>query len=242
MSEAQANEVMDVLMAKEATSKQYTQKFECSHQSITHEHSVEVEIKPERTEELEICNHFTTLDHGRLSKVTEIHFGNRTIKIRDSFLPEPSNSIPAHPSFNQKVADNPKHQRKITLLPKSGDSGTEKSRDTKNVIKNIVRLFQNWLEETLALNRETIQELNQLVAELKYNNKLMLRMARSSKLREAFMAFCRTDAEEFLSNSKILDKGTHRECLEKYIDLCMAQEKRMSVEKPELRAFEEDRT
>ena len=126
--------------------------------------------------------------------MTEIHFGNRTIKIRDSFLPELSNSIVLHSPLDEKVPDNPKHLRKITLLPKSGESGAEKSRDTKNVIKNIVRLFQNWLEETLALNREILQELNQLVVELKYNNKLMLRMAKSPKLREAFIAFCRTDA------------------------------------------------
>ena len=39
-----------------------------------------------------------------------------------------------------------------------------------------------------------------------------------------------------------MDKNTHKQCLEKYIDLCMEQEKKMSVEKPELRAFEEGRT
>ena len=50
MSESKPNEVMDVLMAKEPTSKHYSQKFDCSNQCITHEHSVEVEIKPERTE------------------------------------------------------------------------------------------------------------------------------------------------------------------------------------------------
>lgn len=47
-------------------------------------------------------------------------------------------------------------------------------RDTKNVVKNIIRLFQSWIE-THSVSRSQIKEsLSGLVSRNKYNNSLIL--------------------------------------------------------------------
>jgi len=47
-------------------------------------------------------------------------------------------------------------------------------RDTKNVVKNIIRLFQSWIE-THSVSRSQIEEsLSGLVSRNKYNNSLIL--------------------------------------------------------------------
>jgi hypothetical protein len=47
-------------------------------------------------------------------------------------------------------------------------------RDTKNVVKNIIRLFQSWID-THSLSKSQIEEsLSGLVSRNKYNNSLIL--------------------------------------------------------------------
>lgn len=62
-------------------------------------------------------------------------------------------------------------------------------RDTKNVVKNIIRLFQTWIDEH-SRNKSQIQEsLSNLLFKAKFNNKLILEISKDKLLRKSFISF-----------------------------------------------------
>lgn len=97
-------------------------------------------------------------------------------------------------------------------------------RDTKNVVKNIIRLFQGWLDEIPRTRRQLASAIEDLVNAGKYNNNLIISLAALPPARRAFLEFCRSAGRDYISRSKINDKTSHLEALEKYETLCMERE------------------
>lgn len=64
-------------------------------------------------------------------------------------------------------------------------------RDTKNLVKNIFRLFNSWLEKHTPpeLSLTTVVESMLLNNNRKYNNRLVIQISKHAKLRRAFLAF-----------------------------------------------------
>lgn len=147
MNPAPQREIMDVLYANEPTSRNFSQNFDYANRTFTHEHHVEVENTPDRKESLEIRNHFATVQADTLFKLTEIHVENRIIKIIDSFSTQPQQitvSESQDRSSESVKTKNRKLQLPKRILTGSLTSSKEvegKLRDTKNVVKNIIRLF-----------------------------------------------------------------------------------------------------
>jgi hypothetical protein len=90
---------------------------------------------------------------------------------------------------------------------------THKIKDTKNVVKNIIRLFQCWLEENLPNYREVYDELLAFIGRIKFNNHLVMQLAKDDAVRRAFLLFGLKDGRDFIDRSKIHDKKTHLEAL-----------------------------
>lgn len=83
----------------------------------------------------------------------------------------------------------------ILLKPQEEVEETHKSKDMKNVVKNIIRLFQAWLEEGLPNTREAYGQLSSYIMDIKYNNRLIIRMVKQRPMREAFLLFGHRDGE-----------------------------------------------
>jgi len=67
-----------------------------------------------------------------------------------------------------------------------------KTRDTKDIVKNIYRLFQNWVEEKIPSvhQRHLTQELRSLLEENgKYSNTLIIKLSNHPELRNYFLTF-----------------------------------------------------
>ena len=82
-------------------------------------------------------------------------------------------------------------------------------RDTKNLVKNIIRLFQAWLEERQEIGAEVHQGLFDAIQHGKFNNNLIITLSQTHMLRSAFLRFCDGSAEDFIAKSKIHDKSSH---------------------------------
>jgi hypothetical protein len=94
------------------------------------------------------------------------------------------------------VAKKPHNWRKyIALKPQEELEETHRSKDTKNVVKNIIRLFQGWLEEGLPKSRGIYDQLSSFIMDIKYNNHLIMRMAKQPPIRQAFLLFGHKDGE-----------------------------------------------
>lgn len=67
-----------------------------------------------------------------------------------------------------------------------------KVRDTKNLVKNIFKLFKGWVEDSAP--QELRQELKVALQDLlakngKFNNSLIISLSKEQMLRKAFIAF-----------------------------------------------------
>lgn len=67
-----------------------------------------------------------------------------------------------------------------------------KVRDTKNLVKNIFKLFKGWVEDSAPqeLGQELKVALQDLLAKNgKFNNSLIISLSKEQMLRKAFIAF-----------------------------------------------------
>lgn len=228
MADKASNQIMDILHAKESESRVYSQKFESFNQSITHQNRLQVQRTQKNTEEIEITNSFAIIEGGHLVKVTEIRFEDRLIKIIDSLTSIPLPSSVNQPSSKQK-APQPKHgtqrttifDRRSKATLSTDDQEIGQMRDTKNLVKNIFRLFESWVEEHLGGSIELRETLRGFLQSVKYNNNLVINLSKQSKLREAFMIFCDGSGQELIGKSKIRDKRSHLEALKQYQRICL---------------------
>lgn len=72
------------------------------------------------------------------------------------------------------------------------DNGQEdgKIRDVRNVVKNIFRLFQSWVEDNTISELCLAGSLAHLLNKTgKYNNSLIIAISKDPALRKAFIAF-----------------------------------------------------
>jgi hypothetical protein len=144
---------MDVLVTSEAASRNFSQNFEYMDHLITHQHHIDVELTEQNPRPFQIRNHFATVDLGCVRKVTEIVLDNRTIKIIDTITTSKMMRVSSQMMEMDSLRDSSRNYSRRQILNKKyngngqGDSCDVRLRDTKNLVKNIIRLFQAWLEE-----------------------------------------------------------------------------------------------
>ncbi len=81
------------------------------------------------------------------------------------------------------------------------------SRDTKNIVKNIVKLFMNWLSNNAELeSHKATEEMNNMLFEIKYNNRLITAMVESDNVKGPLRIFLEKEAPPLIISSKINDK------------------------------------
>lgn len=152
---------------------------------------------------------------------------NRTIKIIDTF--QTTHVPPLLPETDSLKETARSYSRRQILSKKYHGSALNEPcdmrlRDTKNLVKNIIRLFQAWLEERREIGGEVHQGLSEAIQSGKFNNNLIITMSQTPKLRAAFLRFCDGNAEDFIAKSKIHDKSSHMEALKKYENICREEE------------------
>jgi hypothetical protein len=111
---------------------------------------VEVELSENKNSKKQVRNYLATATGNKIVKVTEIQLKDRIVRIIDSYFLNQTNSKSLTseekpvPQFHNYVECNEldKKQKKLVLQNNHKDSRT---RDTKNVVKNIFRLFQTWI-------------------------------------------------------------------------------------------------
>jgi hypothetical protein len=54
----------------------------------------------------------------------------------------------------------------------------------------------------------------------RFNNSLIISLAKVAELRRAFVVFSESEGEEWINNSRILDKASHCEALYQYLKIC----------------------
>jgi len=65
-----------------------------------------------------------------------------------------------------------------------------RSRDTKNIVKNIFKILLGWLEDHTSSELKLAQLMKTFSRDHgKYNNNLLLKVFRNRELRKAFLAF-----------------------------------------------------
>ena len=77
--------------------------------------------------------------------------------------------------------------KKNPFFDEEDDEGIK---NTKNTVKNIVKMFSNWLQFKCSENNSEIRvQLGKFLVSDKYNNKLILKIAKSPSISKAFMEF-----------------------------------------------------
>ena len=98
-------------------------------------------------------------------------------------------------------------------------------------MKNIYRLFRDWLKKHYSPEMEMEGILHALLQSIKkYNNSLVVAISKNSKLRSAFLLFAEDEGEKLIGSSRIFDKASHVEALKTYRQLCLMEESSESEE------------
>jgi hypothetical protein len=106
------------------------------------------------------------------------------------------------------------------------------SRDVKNVVKNIIKLFRGWIEDLNPYRADLSNSLNNLILRNeKYNNSLILSLSKHSKLQSIFITFCEEEGQNLIKESRIRDKSSHLEALARYYQICCHERDSKIVQK-----------
>lgn len=108
-----------------------------------------------KSDSIYIKNYFANIENDKVVKLTEIQIEDRLIQIFDYFTCTPQtidpNSQPDEKVEPVEKAPSIKPKKLVEKRPKSvhpNEAHEEyRLRDTKNLVKNIFRLFQSWVEE-----------------------------------------------------------------------------------------------
>ena len=115
-----------------------------------------------------------------------------------------------------------KSKEKVVLFNEIKEP-TIRKKDKKNIVKNIIKLFVNWLErnnhKSLSHCFSSLTQLKTLLKIYKFNNSLIYKMTNNGFLWKLFQYFLQTDAHLAIHKSNIMDKETHHEAVEVYLNL-----------------------
>lgn len=134
----------------------------------------------------------------QITKITEIQLEDRVVKIIDTY-----NAIPFQVQANEQAgsrseqSNQPNVQRHTRILnnwntmqANNQQNGSIKKKDTRNVVKNIYKLFLSWIESNVAPQLRVDQLLKSLHrAHGKFNNALIIKISHNDELRKYFINF-----------------------------------------------------
>lgn len=89
--------------------------------------------------------------------------------------------------------------------------------DKKNIAKNVITAFLNFLREGCEAQVGTLKSL---IDRTKFNNHLVSLVVANDDLRPFFRAFLASSAPQWVQNSKLKNKDIHIEAIELYERLC----------------------
>jgi hypothetical protein len=164
-----------------------------------------------------------SLTDNIIRKLLTFRYADHTLTIEDHYSlapPLPSAPLPA----DQKEKEPKEGRAKVVLFRERGGAGRG---DKKNIAKNVVTAFANYLRE-LQLEGEQLQEsaneLRGLIEKTRYNNQLIADIVRSPHLRTYFRDFLTLPAHVWVQQSKLKNKPIHEQALGVYEKLCDERE------------------
>lgn len=153
-------------------------------------------------------------------KITEIEFEDRKVRIIDSFTCIYQTQQTNQGRKNKNGKESSKVQNcsdKQSNLIECSKEQLQPIRKAKNVIKNIIRLFKNWLQGHTHEELELAIKMDDLIRSNKeFNKNLITKLSKDSLLRRAFIAFSEGPGEQMIGKSRILNKECHVQALRKY--------------------------
>lgn len=95
------------------------------------------------------------------------------------------------------------------------DPKNSRKSDTRNLIKNLVNLYVNWLQcKRDELHEAVLQVAKETITKNKYFNKQLIQeLCQDKRVCETFVQFAQEDGEDFIDNSRIQDKECHLKAL-----------------------------
>lgn len=162
-----------------------------------------------------------SLTDNIIRKLLTFRFADHTLTIEDHYSLAPPLPLPSRPLPSEQKEKEPREGRaKVVLFRERGGAGRG---DKKNIAKNVVTAFANYLRE-LQLEGEQLQEsaneLRGLVEKTRYNNQLIADIVGSPHLRSYFRDFLTLPAHVWVQQSKLKNKPIHEQALGVYERLC----------------------
>ena len=155
-----------------------------------------------------------------MEKITEILYQGKKITLKDNyeFLNNEISLRNRSPDY-----DSSKH-KKTTLFKKTQvEEGSKHliKRNTKNVVKNFCKGFIHYLKKLKdqGVSFPFDENTSFIFQKNNYNNDLIKKIIRNSKVGPYFKIFLTEEAEAWLEHSKIINKDVHMEAIELYLKL-----------------------
>jgi hypothetical protein len=147
-----------------------------------------------------------------LIKITEVVVQDRVLRIRDQF----------RMVLKENSADS--GRRNIGSFGRRNnytDKAKMEKPDTKNLIKNIINLFHQWLRNgNSEIGGRANKKLNQIAKHMKYFNKLLIQeLSRNRDICLCFLEFAKLYSELAIQESRIRDKTCHLKAMRNYVRL-----------------------
>ena len=112
------------------------------------------------------------------------------------------------------------------LRSKKVEENSKTIKESRQVRKNIFRMFKKWVEQRISSELELSKFLDAFLSANEHNcTSLMTELSKNQDLRKAFLAFSESDAHETLGESGILDKQGHLDILKWYRNICEQAER-----------------
>ena len=124
----------------------------------------------------------------------------------------------------------PRKVQLIKRLPYFKSNDNEKNRDTRNLVKNIIKLLVNWLLiKDEQWDTSYSDYLRNMCQKTGFNNRLILEIAEDEIMKRLFSEFIEKDAEKYITNSKIKDKDSHLSAIKTYEKIFIKNSPKSSV-------------
>lgn len=181
--------------------------------------------------DVKVNNYLCQQNGNYLSKVTEIIYEDKLIRIEDrfevSYVPEKMEVRMENFETKKSGVKNAKseNREKVRLFgAENCKNGGPEKKDKKNIVKNIVKMFHTWLESMNIEKKsnsasDAFSELNRLISMEKFNNRLIKNIVRNQHVAKLFHGFLTESAEDDVKYSRIQDKESHYEAINLYVRL-----------------------
>ena len=162
---------------------------------------------------ISISNNICKNNGDTFEKVTIVRFNSQVVTIKDEY------------SFlSRRESTEAEGSKRVQLFkrPPSAEEDNTKKRLTKNLAKNFIKAFVNYLEDSKNEENSSLIEckMNVLISRQKYNNSLIQRIIDEEELRPFFIDFLKHHARNWILHSKIREKTVHREAIDLFLRLC----------------------